>query len=148
MCVCVFVGRWVFVCVCVCVCVCLSLVLRASVPAAASPLAALSDSLRLRGAVEILDAWWGAPHYRTSDELDYISELVEDYVSRLEGQCILMRKGPLDPDALRQLRRSHPVLKFCLVHSRSFFPESSSNPSALLVARVCQLRALFHRLGA
>ena len=115
--------------------------LRAVLPSSSS--AATSSPSPLRGTVEFLDAWLADPHSPPVD-VDYVSELVEDYIARLSGRLCL----PLDADSLRQLRRSHPILKYCLVYGADLIWECSHDPSALLVSRMSTLRRLLWSFGA
>ena len=117
---------------------------RVVLPASAP--AATSSPSPLRGTVEFLDAWLADPHSPPFD-VDYVSELVEDYIARLSGRCDLLGL-PLDADSLRQLRRSHPILKYCLVYGADLIWECSHDPSALLVSRMSTLRRLLWSFGA
>ena len=117
---------------------------RVVLPASAP--AATSSPSPLRGTVEFLDAWLADPHSPPVD-VDYVSELVEDYIARLSGRCDLLGL-PLDADSLRQLRRSHPILKYCLVYTADLLSECSHDLSALLVSRMSALRRLLWSFGA
>ena len=106
-----------------------------------------SISPRLRATVRLLDAWLAAPD-RPPVSLDHVSRLVEEYISRLSIQSVVVNEAPLDADSQRQLRLEHPVLKFCLVHHRGFLEERSQSSSSRLVARIGSLRRLLRCFGA
>ena len=126
---------------------CLLCLVLSGASSSAPTSAAMPTWTPLHRVVEFLDSWLAEPQHPPVAE-SALDQMVEDYVFQFFRRCGELGKPSPDAESIEQLRRSRPVVRFCVVRGRPILRERAHNPSALLVAGVARAQQLVWRFGA